>query len=992
MSVLLNLSTQHLFWQGKEPQSIHDHHQAALLAWSQDPEESIESAHDRLAGLVADASGASREDNALAKVQEVLDPLEYDSFWNFGTKRPVIPVASKRSFWTPDISDELFFRHGFYTAEHDIPYRERALADLQAEKDWWLFDTKGKKAKLDVLTYDIETTQYEEGKKDIPVDIIGYSDFQVEYEASKDLDTEEMDFNFRDLPMDWESQEVVQLEARNVDEELDMLHDFTKDVVVKHDLIAGHNVLGFDNLQIHNRIGDLMARGKKDANLSPEMQSWFEEFTRTYSRKDRSFHFGTSSDIAVWHPVTLDTFHAARKFYFFHDDFTLKGLAPWLGVHVEEREYMDAADMKMDARTLLYNKHDVQEQMGITQSLIAQALPLTFTVNLPMDELLTGGNTKMWDHMAFLRARRQRKMMPATCRAMQVCRTAQRLLPGQPNPTREDVAKAALGLGIHEGTSSRYKEFVRVAKQGPEMPFWLEHPGVMADAEGRKEGRGTGYEIVGGLTLKPDSDLQSHFIPWYHVVEADVGAMYPTILKARNLTADTVRPAKADEEPDDWLWLDELDDRFIRSELYHVRRPNDAETFTGGRGWMVGIRKNPEEGMVNKAMTGILRTIQKVKDERAKAKADGAPKDEVRIHDMTYASLKAARNAGTHGILVAVNVSCRQFNMWGGAAITTIGQEILHETQKGFTERGRRVVYGDTDGIYLGCSKSMGNLPHMAAALDVDVEMDEKAWITLPDDAREAIEAMNKHWQKELNYPGFELEMEQSDAMVFIVHKNYLKFATKGDEVIMETKGNNFKGSDKAPLARVMLQEIMLLALKDVASWEDEEDARERMKTAIKRHTTEVMKDYDAKTAETEELIMRQQVRPIKSYKPNPDGSASAFAVRTAALEQLLGEQITAGRKMKFIVCKDPLPFYQPNSDAQQWGMERLQKMGLRYNGKKPSKSGIKPMEYMWPIDLVEPHMTDFAWYKDTVEAYVKGAFGFSNLELATQRGLSSWF
>lgn len=991
MSVLLNLSTQHLFWQGKEPEPIANHHQASCLAWPQDPSEDIQSAHARLTALIANAGGPASDDNPLTKAQEVLAPIEYSSFWDFGRKRDVIPIVAKRPFWMPDISDDLFFHHGFHTAEHDIPYRERALADLQAEKDWWLFDTKGRNAKLNVLTYDIETTQYAEGKKDIPIDMIGYSNFHVEYDATKDLDTEEMDFNFRDLPMDWESQEVVQMEARTLDEELDNLHKFTQDVAVKHDIIAGHNVLGFDNLQIHNRMVDMLGRNRNDENLSAGMRSWFEEFTTTYSRKDRSFHFGTSSDIGVWHPVTLDTFHAARKFYFFHDDFTLKGLAPWLGVNVAGREYMDASDLKMDARTALYNKHDVQEQLGITQTLIAQALPLAFTVNLPMDELLTGGNTKMWDHMAFLRARRQRKIMPATCRAMQVCRTAQRLVPGNPTPTREDVWKAAKGLGVSEAKTSRYKEFVRIAKQGPEMPFWLEHPSVMADPDPSASDP-TGYDIVGGLTLKPDSDLQSHFIPWYHVVEADVGAMYPTILKARNLTADTVQPAKADETPDDWLWLDRLDKRFRDSGKYHVRKPNAEEDFTGGRGWMVGIKKSPEEGMVNKAMTGILHTIQKVKDARAKAKAEGAPKDEVRIHDMTYASLKAARNAGTHGILVAVNVSCRQFNMWGGAAITTIGQEILHVTKRGFQDRGRRVVYGDTDGIYLGCSKSMGNLPAMAAALDADVEPDEKAWITLPDDAKQAIEAMNKHWQKELNYPGFELEMEQSDAMVFIVHKNYLKFSTKGDKVVMETKGNNFKGSDKAPLARTLLSEIMQRSLKEVASWEEEEDARERMKTAIKRHTTDVMRNYDAKTADREELILRQQVRPIKSYKPNPDGSASAFAVRSAAIEQLLSEQLSAGRKMKFIVCKEPLPFYIPNSDAQKWGTERLQKSGLRWNGKKPGKSGIKPMEYMWPIDLVEPHMIDFIWYKDTVENYVKGAFGFSSLELATQRDLSSWF
>ena len=140
-------------------------------------------------------------------------------------------------------------------------------------------------------------------------------------------------------------------------------------------------------------------------------------------------------------------------------------------------------------------------------------------------------------------------------------------------------------------------------------------------------------------------------------------------------------------------------------------------------------------------MTGVMDTIQKVKTARAEAKRKGRPKDEVRIHDMTYASLKAARNAGTHGILVAVNVSCRQFNVWGGANITTIGQRILHEALEDFEAQGIRVVYGDTDGIYLACSKSAGNIPHFAAALGADVEPEADKWITLPDKALAASQA-----------------------------------------------------------------------------------------------------------------------------------------------------------------------------------------------------------------------------------------------------------
>ncbi len=988
MQPLLNVSNSHLFWQGKDPQPLAGMHAPAFLAWPRG-DESITDAQKRLAAAVEAARGGDPNGEDLSKVLSVGEPVSYQSFWDHNRSRDVIPVTCKRPYWVPDVSDRLFWDHDFYTAEHDIPYIERTLGDLSAEKDYWLWDSHGKRADLSVLTYDIETTEYGSGKKEIPIDVIGYADFKVSYEASKDLETEAFDFRFTDLDQDYLGKEVIQLVARNEDEELDNLHQFTQ-LAVKHDVIAGHNVLGFDNLQIRNRIGSFLVRDQKQEFLNPDMRGWFNEFTDTWSRKDRSFHFGSSSDISVWHPTTLDTFHAARKFYFFHDDFTLKGLAPWLGVDVPGRVYMEAAQMGLDAKTLEYNKHDVQEQLGITQILLAQALPLSFTVNMPLDSLLTGGNTKMWDHMAFLRARRQRRIMPATCRAQSIARSVQRAIPYNDFPSREDVSQAVLTAG----PEAAEKEFLRVAKQGPEMPFWVEHPGVISRPNGGRENP-HGYAIVGGLTLKPDSDLKSHFVPWYHVVEADVGAMYPTILKAQNLTADTVQPAKKGEQVDDWIWLMDLEPGFAESGRYEVRRPLPEETFTRGRGWMIGVAHRKEDGLVNSAMTGILDTIQKVKNARAEAKQQGADKDQIRILDMTYASLKAARNAGTHGILVAVNVSCRQFNVWGGANITTIGQKVLHETREDFEKDGIRVVYGDTDGIYLGCSKSVGNLPHLAAAVGADELPDADKWITLPDKAIKAVETANLRWRKELNYEDFELEAEQYDAMVFVVHKNYLKFKTKGDEFVMETKGNNFKGSDKAPLAQKLLQPIMQKALQEVSSWDEEEDARERMKTAIKRATKEVMAGVHIHETPWPDLVLRQSVQPVRSYKPNPDGTLSTFAVRTIAIEHLLGEAVRQGRKFKFVICKDPLPLYNDpkvRADTKQ----RLATSGYNLQVKKPRKSGIKPIEYMWPVDyIIEKkleHTVDWVWYKEMVENYVKGAFGFDSLELAVQRDLSSWF
>ena len=51
--------------------------------------------------------------------------------------------------------------------------------------------------------------------------------------------------------------------------------------------------------------------------------------------------------------------------------------------------------------------------------------------------------------------------------------------------------------------------------------------------------------------------------------------------------------------------------------------------------------------------------------------------------------------------------------------------------------------------------------------------------------------------------------------MIFVKHKNYLVFDSKNGKIDMIAKGNNFKGSDKANIARKVLNEIMIDILKD---------------------------------------------------------------------------------------------------------------------------------------------------------------------------------
>jgi DNA polymerase elongation subunit (family B) len=386
------------------------------------------------------------------------------------------------------------------------------------------------------------------------------------------------------------------------------------------------------------------------------------------------------------------------------------------------------------------------------------------------------------------------------------------------------------------------------------------------------------------------------------------------------------------------------------------------------KGYMIGVCIDTNPGVVNCAMTGIMSIIAKIKKELKEAKTK-APTSELQSLKMMYQSMKGARNAGTHGILAAPTVTGRQFNLWGAAAITTKGQMILADTMDQLNKQDIRVVYGDTDGIYMGCSRSVGNLPGFSKALGVTLSPEEGTWITKPDVANAAIKRCNEKWQKELKYPDFELEAEHHDGMIFVKHKNYLIFDEKNGKIEMVTKGNNFKGSDKANIARKVLAEIMMTVLQENPCWEKEEEVRAAVKESIKNTTREIVSKLDLESVDLNDLTIIQSVQPEKRYKLNQDGSSSTFGKRSEALEKLLGHRIRSRVKMKFVITKKPLP-------------------GIV----KPSKSGVKPIDYMYPIDLVKDRKEiDLDWYKKMIENYVQGAFGLSDISTTEQKGLDAW-
>ncbi len=985
--MLLNVSGKYLYTDS-EILPIQDYHNPYFLVLGGDRERTPlqkilnESRIESPRSEDQDIANISGKVNPLAHIIRLGEPERYNSFSRPGTEQQVFKVYTDESRFVPEVSDALFFKHGFYTAEHDIPYIQRAASDLAAQGKW-ILDSEGKDTTLRVLCYDIETPNYERLQGRAPAEIIGFTEFDVKFNSSHDLDKEEFHFDLREITGNWREDVIWPLQARGGGEdEIKIILEFIKHAQKAH-IISGHNILSFDNHHIYNRMKSYLDGG--EGILAEHERQLLMEFRDKYTRPENFFTYGKKSLGVNFHPISLDTYHGALQFYRFLDSFSLKNLAKFFGILIPEREYVDKNEMSTVDwnRLMTYNRHDVQEQAGLTRIILQQALPLAFSTGMPVESLLSSGATKVWDYMTMIRGARHKKIIPATCRAHGVSAGINRILRNRgiedPNmvKVKEEFVQAARELGPPMKSTQQgrnfdndgddkgiTKELARVVKYGNEMPDWVNYPYLAFNTRRVNEkGGDLGYHLPGGMTIQP-VDVNSDFIPWWHMIVADVGAMYPTILKGMNVGADTVRLARKGEEPDDWVWLKHITEDFLDREDVLYRPLSDMPTEVyADKGHFIGIKLSQSSGLVNLAMTGILNLIFKIKADLKEGTQKG---EDTKTLKMMYNSLKGMRNAGTHGILVASNVSCRQFNLWGGAEITTTGQRILQDAMDEFERRNMRVVYGDTDGIYVACARSSFGIPGVNTAYGVRGGSGD--YFSDPDEVLRVIQHLNERWRDKLNYPGFELEPEYSDAMLFVKHKNYLIWNTRDGQLIMSTKGNNFKGSDKAPIARKVLEQIMFRVLRDHQEWTDEVKVKESIKRSIKKHTLDIVEKLDLTTVDLADLTLVQTVRPPAFYKER-GGSESNLAVRSKALGNLLGQNIRTSSKFRFLVLKNPLTGIQ-----------------------NPTKSGIRPIDYMWPVERVTNLSNiDLDWYRDMILNYIKGAFGLREMERTVQIGLDAF-
>lgn len=246
-----------------------------------------------------------------------------------------------------------------------------------------------------------------------------------------------------------------------------------------------------------------------------------------------------------------------------------------------------------------------------------------------------------------------------------------------------------------------------------------------------------------------------------------------------------------------------------------------------------------------------------------------------------------------------------------------------------------QILMIDTDGIALGVSSKSGK-NNKQQIIDKTKELEKK-------------------WQKILNFPEFELDIEEFDFVVEIGHKNYIYGELNSTETI-NTKGNNFRAKNKSKLGYKVLKKVIFNSIKDIGDWQlkNKEKIRAKIKNNIIDNTNAAVENIDMSTVDIKDLILHEYVKPISSYKK----ADSIYAIRTKAIEKIVGYKIGHSSRFPMLVCKEHLP-----------GIEKV------------SPKGTKCIHYMFPIDYIKEDDVDLDWYKNNVRDYIFGAFAIGKLK-----------
>jgi len=843
----------------------------------------------------------------LDKVIEISEPIEMESWVNWDTKIKVRKIYIEHPSITPKVSSE-YYKLGYETFEQAVPYLSRVAADLEASGDWPFL---GDWTEIKCLIYDIEELE----DKDL-ISCIGFGEFKIKIKGYVNLETE-------DFQMDIEIPEKCEISQITCDRREAQFYEIYKPFVEKvknADIIIGHNIVEFDNLHLYDRLSSF-----------DEFKQFLKERTYEHEGFQRGRH---SKRMVEIYPMSFDTLHAARFIWKGESDvgYGLKQLAIKHKLSPPNRKYeRDFGGFgnwdNNNPICLEYNQHDIVETFGLFKLLAQPILINMFISGLSFQDVVSGSNGRLADNMCLVRGH-DKIINPPMQHPSKIAKALQGHFNGELKTKKEIfeffrthmcnwdcIAKFKAEVNTLSEEEDEDEDFatdgdtpqrlhdklIRVVKYGEEMPDYVEYYPLLyspySKDEQKKDKTKRCYIAVGGKTIDPTEPM----VPAHDVWKGDTAAQYPTIEKAKWLTSDVIKLSRKGEKVDGWCWFRVIYNKHILN-LFEWR-PASEFPQSDGEGYFIGYRQRGREGLLGHALTGIIKAV-------------GVYKKKPGWDEAYQKTLKPMRNALTHGVMLALDATCQQYNI-AGCAIPTYGQEITTQMNNHLEQNGWKILETDTDGTEFRKEKS-----------------DAPDFVGL-------VEDVEKYWTERFNYP-FVFDKEHSKHKLFFAAKNYITIKDN-DEV--KLTGNTLHAADKPKIAEKCMKALALEIIPKANT------KKELLMLVHKRASSIVNKAF--KDIDVKDLVIISGVKPPQYY------DTETYRERAEAIQDILHRLIVPpGTRMEFLVCEDRLP---------------------GTHGEKTLSDPISymwPKDYA----IENNKKIDISWAKEMVFSYIDTPFGFDKV------------
>jgi DNA polymerase elongation subunit (family B) len=826
-----------------------------------------------------------REIPKLDNVTEISEPFELDSWVNWDKKIRVRKVFLTHPGVTPKVSTE-YYKLGFETYEQAVPFLNRVSADAEAN-GYWPLNTNNEWMTIHCMVDDIE---YMENANWLSC--IGIGEFDIRIKSFIDLENEifTMDVEIPDTC------KITQLLCERNESPLDILKEFVKKLNNTHILI-GHNIAEYDNYHLFKIMADF---------------DRFKPFLRQHFYNHQGFFRGrTAENVTTFYPITWDTLHAARFLWKGESEvgYGLKQLAIKFDIAPKDRIYernwggWDNWNIH-NPLCLKYNQDDVVETFELFKKEAKAILLQMLITGMSFQDVVQDSNGRIADCLSLVRGH-NKIIQPPMMNPYKVVKALNKHFEGQLK-TKKEIFDYFINHECNDNCTIDDKNYsymrdklMRVVKYGNEMPDFVLYYPLLLD-----------YIPVGGFTEHPAIVM----VPLHLINKADVAAMYPTIVKSKNICPDTVKLSFKGEKVDGWCWFRKIGHTEIL-ELFEYKAASEFP-YSDGEGWFIGYHNKGQEGLLNRALTGVLKAVQSYK---ILGKTDP---DWKLAYDK---SLKPMRNAFSFGVLLGLDATCQQYNI-AGTAITTLGQEITNNFDAYLEENGYRLIYSDTDGSEFININAKESFEHY-------------------------IRKVEQWWRPKLNDYPLQLDVEPADHKLYFAMKNYV-IIHQGKITL---KGHNIHGHDKPKVWENSFKRLMMEILPDTNS-------KEELIAEMRNRNSKVIKEEMSK-ASIADLVIIQSVSSPETY------TNEQYSRRAEIIQQLLKRKISFGGKIEFLVCKQKLP----NWEGKKTGSEPI---GWMYPKQYVEEHPEIEIDRDWYADMCHNTIdTVFGFEKASSKLNVKSLF-----------------